>query len=39
MESEQATPMDSVKDVVQSSVKAPAFDKCLKDISAVMLWK
>ena len=25
MESEQATPMDSIKDVVQSSVKVPKF--------------
>ena len=30
MESEQATPVDSVKDVVQSSVKVPEFDKYLK---------
>ncbi len=29
-ESEQATPMDSIKDVVQSSVKVPEFDKHLK---------
>ena len=30
MESEQATPVDSIKDVVQSSVKVPEFDKHLK---------
>ena len=30
MESEQATPMDSIKDVVWSSVKVPEFDKHLK---------
>ena len=30
MESEQATPMDSIKGVVQSSVKVPEFDKHLK---------
>ena len=31
MESEQVTPpMDSIKDVVQSSVKVPEFDKHLK---------
>ena len=29
-ESEQATPMDSIKDVVRSSVKVPEFDKHLK---------
>ena len=29
-ESEQATPVDSIKDVVQSSVKVPEFDKHLK---------
>ena len=29
-ESEQSTPMDSIKDVVQSSVKVPEFDKHLK---------
>ena len=27
MESEQTTPMDSIKDVVRSSVKVPVFDK------------
>ena len=27
MESEQATPMDLIKDVVRSSVKVPEFDK------------
>ena len=31
MESEQATPVDSVKDVVRSSVKVPEFDKHLKN--------
>ena len=30
MESEQATPMDSMKDVVWSSVKVPEFDEHLK---------
>ena len=30
MESEQATPVVSIKDVVQSSVKVPEFDKHLK---------
>ena len=30
MESEQATPVDSIKDVVRSSVKVPKFDKHLK---------
>ena len=30
MESEHATPMDSIKDVVRSSVKVPKFDKHLK---------
>ena len=30
MESEQATSVDSIKDVVQSSVKVPEFDKHLK---------
>ena len=30
MESEQATPVDSIKDVVQSSVKVPEFNKHLK---------
>ena len=30
MESEQATPIDSINDVVQSSVKVPKFDKHLK---------
>ena len=30
MESEQATPVDSIKDVVWSSVKVPEFDKHLK---------
>ena len=30
MESEQATPVDSIKDVVQSSVLVPKFDKHLK---------
>ena len=30
MESEQATPVDSIKDVVQSSVKVREFDKHLK---------
>ena len=28
-ESEQVTPVDSIKDVVQSSVKVPEFDKHL----------
>ena len=30
MESEQAIPVDSIKDVVRSSVKVPEFDKHLK---------
>ena len=30
MESEQATSMDSIKDIVQSSVKVPEFKKHLK---------
>ena len=30
MESEQATPMDSIKDVVRSSVEVPEFGKHLK---------
>ena len=30
MESEQATSVDSIKDVVRSSVKVPEFDKHLK---------
>ena len=30
MESEQATPVDSIKDEVRSSVKVPEFDKHLK---------
>ena len=30
MESEQATPVDSIKDVVRSSMKVPEFDKHLK---------
>ena len=30
MESEQATPVDSIKDVFRSSVKVPEFDKHLK---------
>ena len=35
MESEQLTPVDSIKDVVQSSMKVPEFNKHLKkDISA-----
>ena len=30
MESEQATPVDTIKDVVQSPMKVPEFDKHLK---------
>ena len=30
MESEQSTPMDSIKDIVWSSVKVPEFNKHLK---------
>ena len=30
IESEQATPVDSIKDVVRSSVKVPEFDEHLK---------
>ena len=46
-ESEQATPVDSIKNVVWSFVKVPKFDKHSsvyrtwepEDISAKMLWK
>ena len=31
MESEQATPVDSIKDLVQSSMKVPEFNKHLKE--------
>ena len=37
MESEQATPVDSMKDIVQSYVKVPEFNKHLK--KAETLWK
>ena len=30
MESEQATPVDSIKDIIRSSVSVPEFDKHLK---------
>ena len=39
MESEQVTLMDSVKDVVRSSVKVPEFDEHLKNILAEIMWK
>ena len=41
MESEQATPMDSIKDVVRSSVNVPEFDKHQRpeDISDKTWWK
>ena len=32
MESEQATPVDSIKDVVRSSSKVPQFDKHLEKV-------
>ena len=32
MESEQTTPVDSIKDMVRSSVKVPEFDKQLKKV-------
>ena len=37
MESEQATPVVSIKDVVRSSVKVPEFDKHLKKIETIKL--
>ena len=42
MESEQATPMDSIKDIVRTSVKVPEFDKHLKKAGGHIgrtLWK
>ena len=42
MESEQVTPVDSIKDVVRSSVEVSEFDKHLRRpeaISAETLWK
>ena len=39
MESEQAIPVDSVKDVVQSSMKFPEFDKLLKKTGGHIGWK
>ena len=36
-ESEQAIPVDSIKDVVQSSVKVPKFDKYLKNIMEITI--
>ena len=38
MESEQATPVDSIKDVVQSSMKVPEFDKHLKKTGGHIDW-
>ena len=38
MESEQATPVDSIKDVVWSSAKVPEFDKHLKKAGGHIGW-
>ena len=38
MESEQATSMESIKDVVQSSVNVPEFDKHLKKVGGHIGW-
>ena len=38
MESEQATPVVSIKDVVWSSVKVPEFDKLLKKAGGHIGW-
>ena len=38
MESEQMTSVDSIKDVVQSSIKVPKFDKHLKKASGHIGW-
>ena len=38
MESEQATPVDSIKDVVRSSVKIPKFNKHLKKAGGYIGW-
>ena len=37
-ESEQTTPVDSIKDVVRSSVKVPEFDKHLKEAEGHIGW-
>ena len=37
-ESEQATPVDSIKDVVQSSVEVTEFDKHLKKARGHISW-
>ena len=37
-ESEKATPVDSIKDVVRSSVKVPEFDKHLKKAGGHIGW-
>ena len=37
MESEQVTPVDSIKDVVRSSMKVPEFDKYLKKAENVVV--
>ena len=38
MESEQVTPVDSIKDVVRSSVKVPELDKHLKKAGEHIGW-
>ena len=38
MESEQATPVDSIKDGVRSSMKVPEFDKHLKEAGGHIGW-
>ena len=38
MESEQANPVDSIKDVVRSSMKIPEFDKHLKKAGGHIGW-
>ena len=38
MESEQATPVDSIKDIVWSSMKVPKFDKHLKRAGGHIGW-
>ena len=38
MESEQATPMDWIKDVVRSSMKVPDFNKHLKKVGGHIGW-
>ena len=38
MESEQANPMDSIKDVIRRFVKVPEFDKRLKKAGGHIVW-